>query len=1123
MATTATAGTPSSPSSAITSRFVQNSTLSRTVAAPARGKRSPIPLAAAPLGQTVSLGTPKPRSDYQSLVTDLSAIHDALMLTELQAVQSAATNSKALTMVDWAGIVYPNLAATSLTKFQQNAVAAIADIFKATTFSAIADDASSLEQTLADLKSVDPFLNTNAVYRLFTSFANAVGSQSRAIVSGQPGSTVMENALDSAVQENPDLFVQLKLAGLDPTDIASIWARYDGKVDPAGTAEDGILRRIVSTYLGFGAPTAKATITVNAASNLGTIPDSAFGINTAVWDNGFQNPTVISLTKALKPDVLRFPGGVDSDLYNWQTNTLSNGGYVNPNDTFDNFMGFANNVGAKAMITVNYGTGTPTEAAGWVKYANVTHNYDVKYWEIGNEVYGNGYYNGNGWETDDHAVAGKPIMGNPGLSPQTYADNAAQYISQMKAVDPSIKIGAVLTMPYNWPWGATVNGNDNWNTTVLKTIGQDINFVDVHWYPETPGLETDAGLLADTNQIPAMVQELRKEIDQYAGWNAKNIQIFVTETNNTSSTPGQQSNNLVNALYLADDLAGFVQAGVQNVDWWDLLNSAGDGYNSPTLYGQNLFGDEGLLSSGQTSPKGAVEPPANTPLPTYYGYQMLADFAGPGDTLLGTLSNQPIIDSHAVKLPNGDLSVMLVNRDPSNTYDVSMNLEGYLPAPGATEEIYGEGSSSVTAKQVFGPGTDVKLPPYSATDILLHPISSGINTHQVTNQTTVSNDSISASHTQTITSTFTNNGFPLVGATLDLELYDSTGDLVAQDSIPNVTLGYQGSKQVTWNWSVPNITGGYTVAAYAFSRSGALVYLSDPGAASFTITPPTLTTYGDIVATNTTVSVAGSVYQGVYTIPDSNGNYNDGSTLNVAPGDTLTISTTFKNVSQSHYLQNAILDMEIDPGAFQYYTSSNNLAPGQSVTLSKTWTVPPTVASGDYQLGFQADNNNTWGGSNNCYYQPNVVTIAVHNSTPVLPQAKYGDIVTANTSVSVNGTVYNIPAPDSAGHYSGTTAITVSPGDAVVITTTFSNVSTSDYLQNGTLDIEVDGSSGAISKTGTTGVSLAPGEKKTVTATWNVGSSTASGAYTLMFEAFDGTWTGNCYYTNGGVAQFTVS
>jgi spore coat protein CotH len=59
------------------------------------------------------------------------------------------------------------------------------------------------------------------------------------------------------------------------------------------------------------------------------------------------------------------------------------------------------------MVTVDYGTGDtigqrdgtgetgPQIAADWVRYANVTHHYNVKYWEIGNEVYGNGTYGAN--------------------------------------------------------------------------------------------------------------------------------------------------------------------------------------------------------------------------------------------------------------------------------------------------------------------------------------------------------------------------------------------------------------------------------------------------------------------------------------------------------------------------------------------------------------------------------------------------------------------------------------------------------------------------------------------------------------------------------------------------------
>src|SRR5256885_557054 len=73
-----------------------------------------------------------------------------------------------------------------------------------------------------------------------------------------------------------------------------------------------------------------------------------------------------------------------------------------PGTHFDSFVGTVKKIGAQPILIANYGTGTPEEAAGWVRYANVTKGYGAKYWEIGNENYGNGYY-GADWEADNHA------------------------------------------------------------------------------------------------------------------------------------------------------------------------------------------------------------------------------------------------------------------------------------------------------------------------------------------------------------------------------------------------------------------------------------------------------------------------------------------------------------------------------------------------------------------------------------------------------------------------------------------------------------------------------------------------------------------------------------------------
>ena len=113
--------------------------------------------------------------------------------------------------------------------------------------------------------------------------------------------------------------------------------------------------------------------------------------------------------------------------------------------------------GAKAIITANYGSNVtndggadPAYAAAWVRYANVTKNYGVHYWEIGNEQYGNGYY-GNGWEYDLHDTVqdAGAREGNAALSPAAYGTNATAFINQMKAVDPTIKRG-VCNLGARW-------------------------------------------------------------------------------------------------------------------------------------------------------------------------------------------------------------------------------------------------------------------------------------------------------------------------------------------------------------------------------------------------------------------------------------------------------------------------------------------------------------------------------------------------------------------------------------------------------------------------------------------------------------------------------------------------
>jgi hypothetical protein len=444
---------------------------------------------------------------------------------------------------------------------------------------------------------------------------------------------------------------------------------------------------------------APVNVTVNAAEGLGTLPSTGFGLNSAVWDSQMNVPQVQELLQQAGVQMLRYPGGSYGDIYNWQDNTAP-GGYVAPGTDFDSFMGTVRKIGAEPILIANYGTGTPQEAAGWVQYANITQGYGVKYWEIGNEIYGNGYY-GSDWEADDHASK----------SPATYAQNLVQYASAMKAVDPSIKIGAVLTLPGNWPDSVVAAGDSaDWNKTVLSDAGGAIDFVIVHWYPSPTSA---ASMLAEPDQVAGELAQLRQEIDQYAGPDGPDIQIAMTEVNSGVDTDTQPD-----ALFGADTYLTALASGVFTVDWWDTHNGPTAISTAPD--GATDYDDWGILSSG-TCVDSTCEPPVNTPFPAYFALAMLSKTGQPGDTMVNAGTSNALVSAHAVRNANGDLSVMLINKDPVNSYQVNLDYAGFTPAAGApTVYSYGDAATGIT-EAAQGTAASQLLPPYSIETVLLRP------------------------------------------------------------------------------------------------------------------------------------------------------------------------------------------------------------------------------------------------------------------------------------------------------------------------------------------------------------------------------------------------------------------
>ena len=418
-------------------------------------------------------------------------------------------------------------------------------------------------------------------------------------------------------------------------------------------------------------------VTVDATQTVRQADARWFGANTAIWEYGFDSPDTLSLLTEMGCRTLRFPGGSFSDEYHWESNYIEGASFEAWPTAFTNFMDIATNLGANVFITANYGTGTTNEAADWVNFANNVNQCGFKYWEIGNECYGT-------WEADNNTNA--PYLPN---DPWTYAMRFQDYYSAMKAADPTIKVGIVVVpgedtyvnnlshSAYNPRTGSTHYG---WTPVLLSTLaslGVTPDFAVHHFYPEYQ-VDSDPVLLQATTNWAADAADLRQQISDYFGPGGTNIELLCTENNADSGPQGRQSTSLVNGLYLADSLGQIMKTEFNSYLWWIFENgqdTTGDFDSS--LYGWRTYGDFGLVLD------------ANTRYPTFYAMKLMQYFAQSGDTILHPASDDQLLAAYAANKTNGALSLLVINKDPTNTLTRQITLNGFVPSPIATVRSYG--------------------------------------------------------------------------------------------------------------------------------------------------------------------------------------------------------------------------------------------------------------------------------------------------------------------------------------------------------------------------------------------------------------------------------------------------
>jgi len=481
-----------------------------------------------------------------------------------------------------------------------------------------------------------------------------------------------------------------------------------------------------------------------------------------MWDSALDTPPTLPVLTNMGTRAMRFPGGSDSDDYHWLYNRQDDNAWTWAT-SLANYIQVVTNVNVETMITLNYGTGSSNEAAAWAAYVNAsttntqslgvdTNGFNwrtagfwaslraasplgtddgenflrikrtpplgFKYWEIGNEVYGS-------WETDSNAVPHDPY---------TYAVRAKGYIALMKTVDPTIKIGVVVTPGEdsyaNYTNHPVVNprtGKTHYGWTAvllatLKSLGVTPDFAIHHRYPQNPGSENDAGLLGSSTGWVSDAGNLRQIITDYVGANGTNIELVCTENNSVSSNPGKQSVSLVNGLFMADSLAQLMQTEFNGLFWWDFRNggNSSGGNISSSLYGWRLYGDYGVLEGTDY-------------YPPYYTAKLMQHFVQTDDTVISAASDYTLLSGYAVRRLDGSLTVLAINKDPSNTLTGQVAVTGFTAASSGTVYSYGIpqdnaaetgiGSPDIaqTNLSVVGTNFNYAFPPYSATVLALSP------------------------------------------------------------------------------------------------------------------------------------------------------------------------------------------------------------------------------------------------------------------------------------------------------------------------------------------------------------------------------------------------------------------
>ncbi|MGC4191501.1 MAG: alpha-L-arabinofuranosidase C-terminal domain-containing protein [Thermomicrobiales bacterium] len=374
-------------------------------------------------------------------------------------------------------------------------------------------------------------------------------------------------------------------------------------------------------------------------------------------EHGFRTD-VMEAVAGLHMPILRWPGGNFVSGYHWTDG-------IGPKDErprrielawrqeesnrfgTDEFIHYCRAIGAEPYICVNMGTGTIDEAQNWVEYCNGTGNtywanlrrqngheepYNVRYWGLGNEMYGN-------WQigaTED---------------PHDYVKRAREFAKVMLWIDPTIELVS-----------CGLSGWQDWDSVVVAGLAKYIRYHSIHIYTGSDdvtenvlepamaeyAIEAAAGEIQRIRVQNDIKHDIKVAYDEWNVWYRTN-----------STTHLEERYTLSDALAVASYLNGFVRQAdhIAIANLAQLVNVIAPLFTSPDgMFAQSIYGPLTLagtylqgtaLDAWYDGPRIGVKP--DSPRPIIKRLAKLGDF--------------PMVDAAAALQDDGSTVVLsLVNR-----------------------------------------------------------------------------------------------------------------------------------------------------------------------------------------------------------------------------------------------------------------------------------------------------------------------------------------------------------------------------------------------------------------------------------------------------------------------------